>query len=153
MVFVDADEAAAPPIDHAVGVAQRARRRRRREGARGLADILAIETLVGKVREVDGAVLHGERAAAVFVHARADVEGVGIVGGHGLGLATRVGPVDEASSLLLRLGLGPVDRVVIEGDLVEPDRLGDDEIGGDRGRPGTVGAGDHGLHPHLGFQQ
>src|SRR6266849_6390514 len=63
VVFVDADEAAAPPVDHTVGVAQRARRRRRRDGARGLAGILAIETLVGEVREVDGAVLHGERAA------------------------------------------------------------------------------------------
>ena len=28
VVFVDADQAAAPPIDHAVGVAQCARRRR-----------------------------------------------------------------------------------------------------------------------------
>ena len=152
VVFVDADQAAVPPIDHAVGVAQRACRDRcRGEGARGVAGILAIETLVGEVREVDGAVLHGERAAAIFVHARADVVGVGIVGRHGIGLAARDGPVDEASSLLLRLELGPVDRVAVERDLVEPDRLGHDEIGGDRGRPGTVGARDHGLHPHSGF--
>ena len=88
VVFMDADHATAPPIDHAVGVAQRARRcRRRREGARRLAGLLAIEALVGKVREIDGAVLHDERTAAIFMHARANVVGVGVVGRHGFGFA------------------------------------------------------------------
>ena len=75
VVLVHADEAAAMPIDHAVGVAQGAcRRGRRRDGARGLAGILAIETLVGPMSKVDGRAVHAILTAAlILVDTRAHV--------------------------------------------------------------------------------
>src|SRR5208337_2175333 len=113
--------------------------------------VLAVESLIGEVREKYGAILHGKGAAAVLMRASANVEGIGVVGRNELSRPALNDTVDEASSLLLRLGLGPVDRIAIERDLVKLDRVGHDEIGGDRGGPRTVRAGDHWLCPVLGF--
>src|SRR5271166_6024446 len=113
--------------------------------------ILAIKSLIGEVREIYGSILHGEGAAAVFVRASANVEGVGVIGRNELSLPALIGTVDEASSLLLRLRLGPVDRIGIQCDLVEPDRSGHNEIGRDRGGPGTIRADNHWLRPVLDF--
>src|SRR5271165_2975964 len=187
MVFPDADNPAAAPIDHAIRVAERVRRSQcfgrrigryvaskpvgrvaggkrcrlaaRRGGCdwkrcdwtRLLSGILAIESLIGEVREIYGAILHGKGAAAVFVRASANVEGVAVIGRNELSLPALIGTVDEASSLLLRLRLGPVDRIGIQCDLVEPDRSGHNEIGRDRGGPGTIRADNHWLRPVLDF--
>src|SRR5271165_3639783 len=113
--------------------------------------ILAIKSLIGEVREIYGPILHGEGAAAVFVRASANVEGVGVIGRNEFSLPALIGTVDEASSLLLRLRLGPVDRIGIQCDLVEPDRSGHNEIGRDRGGPGTIRADNHWLRPVLDF--
>ena len=80
-----------------------------------------MKPLIDEVRESDGAVLNREGTAAVFVRAGADVEAIFDVGRDQLGLPARDGTVDEGPSLLLRLGLGPVDRVVVERDLIEPE--------------------------------
>jgi hypothetical protein len=98
-------------------------------GARRPAGILAIEPLIDIVREIDHAVVDGERAAAILVSARANAVSVGVVGCYSFGLPVRAGAVDESSSLFLRLRLAPVDCVAVERDLLETDRVGDDEVG------------------------
>ena len=85
--------------------------------------ILAIEPLIEIVREINHAVADGERAAAIFVRARANTESVGVVGRHAFRLPVRAHAVDESSSLLLRLSLAPIDCVAVERDLLETDRV------------------------------
>jgi hypothetical protein len=57
--------------------------------------------------------------------------------------------VDEGSALLLRLRFSPVDRAAIQSDLVKPDRIGHDKIGGDRRTPKTIGTDDHWYHRYY----
>src|ERR1700733_14346991 len=70
-----------------------------------------------------------------------------VVGRHAFGLPVRADAVDEGSSLLFRLGLGPIDCVAVERGLLETDRVGD-ENGGSYGKlPKAIGAGDHASRP------
>jgi hypothetical protein len=49
--------------------------------------------------------------------------------------------------VLLRLGLGPIDCVAVERDLLETDRVGDDEVRSYGRRPKPIGAGGHAFIP------
>ena len=118
-------------------------------GLGGRPAILAIEPLIEIVREVDHAVADGERAAAILVSARANAESVGVVGRHAFRLPVRADAVDESSSLLLRLSFAPIDCVAVERDLLETDRVADDEVGGYGRRPKAIGAGGHASRPVL----
>ena len=148
MVFAHADHAAAALIDRAVGIAEPvlwSHERERRDRPGRLSGGLGVKTLIGVVREIDDAVMGRERAAAVFMRARPDIEKMIVIGRHALRLPATNQPVDEGSALLLRLRFGPIDRVAVERDLAQPDRVGDDEIGGDRGGPRPIGTDDHWL--------
>src|ERR1700722_2856463 len=68
-------------------------------------------------------------------------------GRHAFGLPVRADAVDEGSSLLLRLGLGPIACVAVERGLPETDRVGDDKVGGYGRLPKAIGAGDHASRP------
>src|SRR5208337_76596 len=128
MVFPDADNAATAPIDHAIRVAERVRRRgggwKRGDRTRLLPGILAIKPLIGEIREIHGAILHREGAAAVFMRASANVEGIGVIGRNEFSLPALINTIDEGSSLLLRLRLAPIDRLAFQCDLVKPNRSG-----------------------------
>ena len=115
----------------------------------GRACVLAIEPLIAIVREVDHAVADGERAPTVFVSARPNAESVGVVGRHAFRLPVRADAVDESSSLLLRLSLAPIDCVAVERDLLETDRVDDDEVRSYGRRPKAIGAGGHASRPVL----
>src|SRR5208283_1369837 len=150
VILPDANHAPPSPVDDAVSVAQRIRRRAgrsRRDWARRPASILAIETLIAIVRKVDRAAADDERAAAIFVSARANVEGIGVAGRHAFRLPVRADAVDKSSSLLLRLSLAPIDCVAVERDLFEADGVGDDEVGRYGGRPKAIGTDDHDSRP------
>ena len=96
---------------------------------------LDVKTLIGVVRDIDDAVMDRERAAAIFMRARTDIEKMIVIRRHALRLPAANHAVDEGPALLLQLRFGPIDRVAVERDLAQPDRVGDDEIGGDRGGP------------------
>ena len=81
--------------------------------------VLPIESLISEVGEKYGAILHRKGAAAVFMRARANIEGVGVVGRNELSLPALNAMVIETSSLLLRMRLGPVDRIAIQPNLVK----------------------------------
>ena len=150
MILPDGNHAPPSAVDDTVCVPQPIRRgasQSRRDRARRAARILTIESLIDIVREIDHTVANGERAAAILVRARANAESVGVVGCHAFRLPVRADSVDEGSSLLMRLGLGPIDCVVVERDLLETDRVGDDEVGGYGRRPKAIRAGDHAFHP------
>ena len=138
VILAHADPALARLVDHAVSEAPGIRARRlRREGAWSVVAIgLAIKPPVGKAREIDRAVRDQPRTAAVFMYARARVEGlwrdVAV-------LAICARPHDDISPLLLRAALEPVDIFPVEADVRQRDRLGDDQVGRDRRLPGTVG--------------
>lgn len=80
--------------------------------------VLPIESLISEVGEKYGAILHRKGAAAVFMRARANIEGVGVVGRNELSLPALNAMVNETSSLL-RMRLGPVDRIAIQPNLVK----------------------------------
>ena len=67
VVLPNADYAAAPAVDVAIGVAQVDRRRKRLWLAAG---VLAVEALVGEVREVDDAIGHRKSAATILARYR-----------------------------------------------------------------------------------
>ena len=133
MILPDANHAPPAVVDNAICVPERVRSGSgwsRRDRARRPARILTIEPLIDIVREIDHTVAYGERAAAILMRARSNAEGVGVVGRHAFRLPVYAVAVHESSSLLLRLGLGPIDCVAVERDLLETDRVGDDEVGG-----------------------
>ena len=53
-----------------------------------------------------------------------------------------IGPASAAE-------FSPVDHAAIQSDLVKPDRIGHDKIGGDRRTPKTIGTDDHWYHHHY----
>src|SRR5208283_604685 len=99
------------------------------------------------VREIKHAVAGGERAAAIFMSARADAKSVGVVGRQAFRRPARTGAEQERPSLLLRLGFAPGDRVPVDRNLLETDRAADDEVGGYRRRPKAIGADRHASRP------
>jgi hypothetical protein len=150
VIFPDANHASPAAVEDPIGVPERIHSGvgwSRRDRARRPARILTIEPLIDIVREIDRTIVDCERAAAILVRARANAENVGVVGRHAFWLPVRADPVDKGSSLLLRLGLGPIDCVAVERDLLEPDRVGDDEVGSYGRRPKAIGAGGHAFIP------
>src|SRR4029077_13743976 len=95
------------------------------------------------------AVADGERAAAILVCARANAESIGVVARDAFRLPGRGDAIDESSSLLLRLSFTPIDCVPVERDLLETDRVGDDEVRGYGRRQKAIGAGGHASRPVL----
>jgi hypothetical protein len=137
---------AAAPVDNAIGITERigsARGRQWRDRARLPTAVLAIESLIRVVREIDHAIANRERPAAGLVGARPNAKAVIVVGRDGLGLPVFRHAIEEASSLLLRLSFAPIEDVSVQRDLLEPDRIGDDAIGGDWRRPKTIRAYGH----------
>jgi hypothetical protein len=137
VILAHADPAIPMLVDHAVSeppVAP-ARGRRGSERLRRRARRLAIKAAVAEVGEIEGAVVHGPRAAAVFVHARAHVErhrrDVGRI-------AVRAGAHHHVAALFLRAPFDPVDGVAVEAHVRQADGLRDDEVRGDRRLPGPV---------------
>ena len=115
-----------PAVDNAICVPERIRSSAGwswRDRARPPARILTIEPLIDIVREIDHTVADYVRATAILVSARANAENVGVVRRDAFGLTVRADAVEEGSSLLLRLGLGPIDCVAVERDLLETDRV------------------------------
>jgi hypothetical protein len=152
VIFPDANHAPPPAIDNAICVPERIRSSSGwgwRDRARRPARILTIEALIDIVREIDRTLTDCERAAAILVRACANAENVGVVGRHAFRVHARTDAVDESSSLLLRLGLGPIDCVAVERDLLETDRVGDDEVRSYGRRPKAIGAGGHASRPVL----
>ena len=141
VVLAHADPALAARVDHAVGEpplpVARGRRRRQRL-RRGRVRRLAIEAAVGEVGEVDRAVPHGPRSAAIFVHARARVVGrrrdVGLTP---IGFGTH----HDGAAAFLRPPFQPIDVPAVEPHVRQCDRLRDDEVRRDRRFPGAVGRG------------
>ena len=153
MRFADANQAAAAPVDDAIGVAQAIRvacSRRESDWPRLAAAFLAIESLIRIVREIDDAVANRERPAAVLMDASADAKAVLVVRRDRFDFPAFRHAIDEAPSLLLRLTFAPVEDVSVQRDLLEPDRIGDDEIGGDGRPPKTIRARDHRSCPNPG---
>jgi hypothetical protein len=151
VILPDANHAPPPVVDNAICVPERVRsgaRWNRRDRARRPARILAIEPLIDIVREIDHPIADYVRATAILVSARANAENVGVVRRDAFGLTVRADAVEEGSSLLLRLGLGPIDCVAVERDLLETDRVGDDEIGSYGRLPKAIGAC-HASRPFL----
>src|SRR5271165_5882772 len=150
MILPDANHSSPAAVDDAICVPQRIRSGADwslRNRTRRPACVVTIESLIAIVREIDHAVANGERAAAILVSARANAEGVGVVGRHPLRLPVRADAVGESSSLFLRLSLAPIDRIDVERDLFETDRVGDDKVGSYRRRPKAIWAGSHASRP------
>ena len=78
--------------------------------------------------------------------ARSDAESVAI-GRQAFRLAVPADTVDESPSLLLRLSLAPIDCVAVERDLLETDRVGDDEVGSYGRLPKAIRTGGHASRP------
>jgi hypothetical protein len=150
VILPDANHASPPRIDDAIRIPQRIRSGASwswGEGAGRPACILPIEPLVDIVREIDHAAGHNERAASILVRACANAESVGVVRSHEFRFSVRADAVDESSSLFLRLSLAPIDRFAVERDLLEADRVSDDEVRGYGRRPKTKGARSHDSRP------
>ena len=152
MILPDTDHARAAAVDNSIRVAQRVRGAcgNGRNRAWRPACLLAIEPLIAIVGKVDHPVADGERAASIFVRARANAESAGVFRGYAFPLPVRAGAVDESPSLHLRLGLAPVDRLAVERDLLETDRVGDNEVGSDGGCPEAIGADGHAIRSRVG---
>ena len=83
------------------------------------------------------------------MHASSNIEAVLVIRRNKLRLFPFNDAVDEGSALLLRLRFSPVDRAAIQSDLIKPDRIGHDKIGGDRRTPKTIGTDDHWYHRYY----
>src|SRR5262249_20619955 len=105
------------------------------ERLRRRAGRLAIEAAVAEVGEEERSLMHGPRAAAVFVHARARVERRRCDVGRAGGCAGAHGYI---AALLLRAPFDPVDGAAVEAHLRQADGLRDDEVRRDRRLPGAV---------------
>ena len=142
--LADADPAPVPAVDGAVGVSPFGVGRSdwRQRDRHGGAAVQAVEPAVGPltrfaavVGEVEHAVRHRPRAAAVFVHACARAVGLGkdvlgAVGGR---------PSHDCVAVLLRALLQPIDVVAIDQRLRKADRLLGNAVRRDRRLPRPVG--------------
>ena len=150
VIFAHADPALAAEIDDAIREPPLAigRGRRRRQGSGlALAGAKPVKPAVRDIREVENVLRNRPGAAAIFVHARANVERFGRdVGRIRAGFARAH---DDIAALLLRPCLQPVNDVSVETHLRQADRLANDEVGRDRRFPGSVRrrlrAGRHGC--------
>src|SRR5688500_554371 len=96
--------------------------------------LLAVNTLIVEVREIDGALVHGVGGAAVFVHARAHVKA-------GWSDVDRtVGrPLDDHIPAALRCpAFEPIHIMTVELNLIQPKRAGGHARGGEGRWPGAV---------------
>ncbi len=133
MILADRKDAPAGGVRLEIGIAQlaiafRGQRLRRRPA------IDPMEALVGEVRRHDHAVRHQPGAAAIFVHARADVEACR------RDVGTAVGPLPDqyGPTTFLRPRLGPVDQAAVETGLAEPDLRRRHQLWRDRRSPCSV---------------
>ncbi len=138
MVLADAHQAVAAAIQHEIGIAQR---QLRRDGLRFLAVTHRVYALVREIDEEHLAAIDQVLAAAVFMHARADIEWR-----RGDIRARAIGPLphEHRPAALCRAALKPVHIVRIQRDPPQPHAAGDDQVGRD-GRPPTA----IGCNPRL----
>ncbi len=136
MLLAHADPAPPRRIEPPVGITKaragsgfRGQRPRRPSGH------LPIKALIGEIAEEDDAARYRRRAAAIFVHPGAHAEPRRRDVGDG---AIRRAPDEDAAPLLARPSLDPVDVLAIDQDVAEADRLGDDQIRGDRRAPAAI---------------
>ena len=122
VILAHADHAAPAVINHAVRISQvLLRSERLRLGT----DLLAIEALIHKVREVNRAVPDGKRCASILVYARARVKGGG---GHVHSVPIRRPTHDRIPPALHWAALKPVDIIAIERDFQQPHRPRGDQV-------------------------
>src|SRR5439155_9188890 len=109
------------------------------------------DSLVHEVRVIDDALRDDVGAAAVLVHARADVV---IAGSNIRDRAVGAALDQRVPSAFVRPSLEPVDVVAVERDEAEPQPLRGDGLCGDGRCPGAVGCDCwHGLRtPVYGLQ-
>src|SRR5439155_11064869 len=101
------------------------------------------DSLVHEVRVIDDALRDDVGAAAVLVHARADVV---IAGSNIRDRAVGAALDQRVPSAFVRPSLEPVDVVAVERDEAEPQPLRGDGLCGDGRCPGAVGCdGSHGV--------
>jgi len=126
VVLADADQAAPARVSNGIGVAPIDGWRERLGDATGP---LAVEALIAQVGKVDRAVQDGKGTAAVLMDA-----GAGVKGSWGHIAQAPVGrPAhDDVAAALRRPQLDPVDVLAVKGDLLQPDRPRDDQVGKDR---------------------
>jgi hypothetical protein len=117
VVFADAEQALPGRVHSAlrIEVAFGRERLRRLPGGEG------VELLVGEVRGVDRALMHGVGSTAVFMHARADIE-VARRDVHRRG--ARRGPHEHVAARFRRPAFEPVDVVAVHRNLPEAQRAG-----------------------------
>src|SRR5439155_14551124 len=96
---------------------------------------LAVEALIGEVREVDRAGGDGKGGAAVLVHAGADVERRWR---HVFETAVGRAPHDDAAAAFGGAHFGPIHVVAVEDDVLEAQALAGDHLSSDGRLPGTV---------------
>ena len=111
-------------------------RARRGEGSRRPGVRLRVDPPVRVVREPEPVPGQGMRAAAVLVHAGPHVErGRSEV----LDPPRSIGSNEHVAPPFPGAALEPGDAAPVQADRREPDRLGNDGVGSDRGRPGSEG--------------
>src|SRR5882672_10184068 len=132
MVLAHAEKKISPAVDHPIGVAY-VYSRGQRLGFRAWS--LDIETLVGKIREDNGAVRNRIVAAAVFVHPGASVE----AGRRYVRYPSiRRTAHNDLSAALLRSPLHPIDIDAVDSHLFKSNFARCDNVGRNRRLPGSV---------------
>src|SRR6185437_3390539 len=103
--------------------------------------LLPVQPLVGVVAEIDDAATDQIGAAAVFMDARANIEGT-LAGQRRWG---EIRPATVGSKTnnngppaFLRPGLDPVELRAVEQELTQTDGGSDDQVGRDRRRPRAI---------------
>ena len=153
MSFAHREQAPVRRIEDQIAEPGRAFRRQRNGRGAGRLDM---DPAVRVVREPDPVPGDGIRAAAVFMDARPHVERRG--GGVGgpsrvMGLSCHIGPKagsnEDVASAFPRPSFEPADPARVQADRREPDGVGDDGVGGDRGRPGPVRKRPHAGSPRI----
>ncbi len=133
MGLAHADPPVAGGVDDTVGIAPaRTVAGLGGQRLRAAAGRKAVKALVGEIAEIDDTLTHRHRAAAIFVDAGANI----------VGRRRDVAAVllhQHIAATLARPAFGPIDVGAVDNDAAEPDRLGDDQIRGDRRAPRAVG--------------
>ena len=133
VILPHADPAIAMPVDDAVGIPPLAvglsRRGRQRLGHRsGIGQ--PIESAIGEIGKVERTLRYSPRTGAIFMDARARAERLRRELDRAGAFKARAN--DDIAPLFLRPALQPIDAVTLEANLRKRNRLGDDQVGGDR---------------------
>ncbi len=131
MVLAHREDAAAAQVGLEIGIAQAAGRGQR---LRCLARSQPVQPLVGEIDRDDHAIAHQPGAAAILVHAGADIE----ARRGDVGATVRALRHQHGAAGFLRPRLGPVDHAAVERRLAEPDLRRRHQLRRDRRAPRSV---------------